>query len=539
MRRLSVDRFRAVSFAVVAVLALTVAEASPQSAAGIAPTLIPLSGQIASAATGSPQTVSVMISLYDYENDPAPRWIEQQTVTLDATGGYTLQFGATLPEGLPLDVFTGDPGPRWIGVKIATSPDPDQPRRMLISVPYAARAASAETLGGKPVSDFVMTSTFRDDLLEVLEEEGVKTASSGGVSTTATTAGNLAKFLNSSGALEDSALFDNSGRIGLGTSTPNNLFDVGTSAAGANGDIRIRHNDNSNPNSHAVIISQVGGPNGGDPFSQYSVAAGAVFSFGIDNSDGDKFKISNNVTLGTNDRLTIDAFGNVGIGTASPGRRLQVDGQDPGIRLRNIGSGNQSWLFGNGLLASNDGRFSIYDETNGGARLVIDTTGNVGVGVTTPDAKLHVAGSAIITGDVTVNGNIAAKYQDVAEWVDADEPLDAGTVVVIDTTATNRVSAVGSAYDTRVAGAVSPQPGLILGEAGEGRVLVAQSGRVRIKADARFGAIRPGDLLVSSPTKGHAMRADSKKVRPGNVIGKALEALPDGRGYVLALLTLQ
>jgi hypothetical protein len=74
---------------------------------------------------------------------------------------------------------------------------------------------------------------------------------------------------------------------------------------------------------------------------------------------------------------------------------------------------------------------------------------------------------------------------------------------------------------------------------------VAQSGRVRIKADAKFGAIRPGDLLVTSPTRGHAMRSKPVKVgghlvhRPGTVIGKALEALPKGQGEILVLLTLQ
>jgi hypothetical protein len=149
------------------------------------------------------------------------------------------------------------------------------------------------------------------------------------------------------------------------------------------------------------------------------------------------------------------------------------------------------------------------------------------------------AGNVYMPGSLQVDGNIAAKYQDVAEWVDASEPLAEGTIVTIDPGATNRVTPSGRSYDTRIAGAVSPTPGLILGEAGPGKALVAQSGRVRIKADATFGAIRPGDLLVTSPTKGHAMRPKGSKVRPGTVIGKALEALPSGRGEILALLTLQ
>jgi hypothetical protein len=68
---------------------------------------------------------------------------------------------------------------------------------------------------------------------------------------------------------------------------------------------------------------------------------------------------------------------------------------------------------------------------------------------------------------------------------------------------------------------------------------------VRIKVDASFGAIRAGDLLVTSPTAGHAMRSvpidagGSQFHRPGTIVGKALESLAAGRGEILVLLTLQ
>jgi hypothetical protein len=151
----------------------------------------------------------------------------------------------------------------------------------------------------------------------------------------------------------------------------------------------------------------------------------------------------------------------------------------------------------------------------------------------------------MVTGNVTVDGNIAAKYQDVAEWVDASEPLEPGTIVAIDPNGSNRVISATRSYLTSVAGAISPQPGLVLGEPGEGKVLVAQSGRVRVKADARYGAIRAGDLLVTSPTKGHVMRSKPVKLagqqvhRPGTLVGKALEPLASGQGEILVLLTLQ
>jgi hypothetical protein len=150
-----------------------------------------------------------------------------------------------------------------------------------------------------------------------------------------------------------------------------------------------------------------------------------------------------------------------------------------------------------------------------------------------------------VAGDVVVDGNLAAKYQDVAEWVESVDPLAAGTVVVVDPAAANGVRPSARAYDAGVAGAVSAQPGLTLGERSATKSLVAQSGRVKVKVDARYGAIKAGDLLVTSPTPGHAMVSTPVKMkgvafhRPGTILGKALEPLASGTGEILVLLTLQ
>ena len=58
-----------------------------------------------------------------------------------------------------------------------------------------------------------------------------------------------------------------------------------------------------------------------------------------------------------------------------------------------------------------------------------------------------------------------------------------------------------------------------------------------LKADASYGAIAPGDLLVASPTPGHAMRADDPAT--GAVVGKALGALEEGTGSIAVMVTLQ
>ncbi len=72
---------------------------------------------------------------------------------LDSNGQYTVLLGSLHSEGVPADLFLTNDA-RWLGVQVET--EPEQPRVLLVSVPYALKAADAETLGGKPLSSFVL-----------------------------------------------------------------------------------------------------------------------------------------------------------------------------------------------------------------------------------------------------------------------------------------------------------------------------------------------------------------------------------------------
>ena len=119
-----------------------------------------------------------------------------------------------------------------------------------------------------------------------------------------------------------------------------------------------------------------------------------------------------------------------------------------------------------------------------------------------------------------------------------------GTVMVIDQDGSLRPSA--NAYDRKVAGVISGggdcRPGIILDkrQSGSSRMPIALVGKVHCKVDAQeYSPIDVGDLLTTSPTPGHAMKADDPFKAFGAVIGKALRALDEGQDSIPILIALQ
>ena len=128
-----------------------VAQSSP-----VVPRLVSFSGKAADTQGKAISGIAgVTFAIYKEQVGGAPLWLETQNVQADAKGNYTAQLGATKADGLPLDLFTSGEA-RWLGVRVNGAEE--QPRVLLLSVPYALKAADAQTLGGLPPSAFVLAT---------------------------------------------------------------------------------------------------------------------------------------------------------------------------------------------------------------------------------------------------------------------------------------------------------------------------------------------------------------------------------------------
>jgi hypothetical protein len=125
-------------------LVLTSAASSQTTPITSVPNLIRYVGALKDA-QGAPVSsiVAVTFAIYKQQDGGAPVWQETQNVTPDATGQYSVLLGSTTPTGLPADLFSQEEQ-RWLGVQVQGQPE--EPRSLLVSVPYALKAHEAETL---------------------------------------------------------------------------------------------------------------------------------------------------------------------------------------------------------------------------------------------------------------------------------------------------------------------------------------------------------------------------------------------------------
>jgi len=172
-------------------------------------------------------TAGVTFAIYKDQYQGAPLWIETQNVNADAKGSFTAQLGATKSGGLPLDLFTSGEA-RWLGVRV--NGGEEQPRLLLLSVPYALKAADAETIGGLPPSAFVLATQVNAASGTAPAAQSAIPSNSPPTITGTGTADYLPLWTSSAGTLGNSVLFQSGTgstvKIGINTTVPSATLDV-------------------------------------------------------------------------------------------------------------------------------------------------------------------------------------------------------------------------------------------------------------------------------------------------------------------------
>jgi hypothetical protein len=372
------------------------AQQSATAASGVVPPLMKFSG-VLSDVNGKPLTGVVGVTFYLYKDQEGgvALWMETQNVQAGAEGHYSVQLGATKSDGLPTDAFASGEA-RWLGVQIAGQEE--QPRVLLLSVPYALKAADAATIGGLPPSAFVRANA----------EDGVSSAgsaaSNGTTATDKTIVGgnsknqppilqtvktnggttNVLPIWTGTTTIGNSAISQSGGnvivksgsKVGIGTGSPGFLLTVGSSTNSSKAIFE------SSDNNHGTI--QIGNPTSNGEASMEFISG--VSAFG-DNPTS---------TNGNNHKWGVGA-GIFGIGGSAFGIGNDALG-GPVMTLQSTGS------VGIGTTNPNDGLDVFWNSSFGGAILAKIETANSDAGAVTGITKGNIVGAAGVIGSATDTG---------------------------------------------------------------------------------------------------------------------------------------
>jgi hypothetical protein len=210
--------------------AVTTPHITEPAQAGV-PRLIQFNGTLKDSASRPVSGVaSVTFAIYNEQDNGTALWSETQNVLADASGHYTVLLGSATANGVPAELFgTGES--RWLGITIARQPE--TPRVLMASVPYALKAGDSDTLGGLPASSYVTTQQLaaRPAVSSVAGPSTIlaTTNAAPSVVDAAVTGSGTTNFLpiwTSGSNLGNSLLFQTGGKMGLGTTTPAATLDI-------------------------------------------------------------------------------------------------------------------------------------------------------------------------------------------------------------------------------------------------------------------------------------------------------------------------
>ncbi|MCW3167701.1 collagen-like protein [Chryseobacterium sp. 09-1422] len=235
-----------------------------------------------------------------------------------------------------------------------------------------------------------------------------------------------------------------------------------------------------------------------------------------------------------------------------PALMALANGNGNGItaNAKNTGDGVEATVDGTGSAIYGwvpnygTGRAAYFRNFNTANSQAVVSVTNVGTGTgvfvnhTGPSGNIAVFQSASAnvtridkTGKGFFNGGTQNSGADLAEAFDVEgnsSEYEPGDILVISTDTDRTVEKSSKAYSTLVAGVYATKPGVLLTEENIdseliGKVPMGVVGVIPTKVCLEGGNIKRGDLLVTSSKSGVAMKANPKKVRIGQVIGKALQ----------------
>ncbi len=370
--------------------------------------------------------------------------------------------------------------------------------------------------------------------IEVRVDTGLNCANSTGYTLLAQrqslTAAPLANHAKSAFALDaadgspaNALIVDNNGNIGIGTTTPGHSVTIANTAP------TIALQDTDSSTQQVGYVSYRDSANIERAWVGYGTVGDPDFSIVNARTGGDVVltPFAGNVLLAGNG-------GKVGVGTSSPTHSVHIAAIGPTIALQDTAINSQQAGYVDYRDNANISRAWVGYGTPGSPHFSIVNARSGGNIVLSP-----LGGGVVQVPVLEITG------ADLAEKFPASEEMEPGTVVAIDREHAGKLCISRGAYNRCVAGVVSGannfSVGAVLGNlpGQDDAPAIALSGRVYVRCDASAGAIEPGDLLTTSDTPGHAMKATDRDRSHGTVIGKAMTELKEGKGLVLVLVNLQ